>query len=676
MGQSKVFERRAEMDLFIDPAVTFEKTAAEVTLPEDPNAWPNEILQELFKQAPYVSDFDPHIVMDRVDGEKGYGFGHIEIGNKTAILPSAGEESAEAAGVHKVRVPVIVKQQKLQPFDVLVTEDSKMLPLTESRLRQALFRPQAFDITSQTPGDHSMIGQLYPPYRQNYGFGGGGATMSAGMGKEGSSSLLKSVLPNASAESIEKVASQIFEDETLQALFLKNSHSTAGALSTLASALAQGQKKTASVYSMVKAEVAQLLKGDEGGYLLKTANPDYWAPFVQEIHRGEAVRRFGPKIVLAADLNGGVTVAEGPEVQGEEASEEPELISSFGTYKVCDLEGGELVGYVFPNLLDLDGTALPLSLFTNGTQAAVQGEIVGSPATNEIVSLPSGHPRGHGVFWRLGQDGPEATIPFDLQGSISQEGEIAMMGSTFDGHPVQVVFNQPNLEKITFDGQTVMIPESFQWLPLDQENEVALASKPEEVGKTAEAKRSMVSVVVRSDGSNNFSFEGLPVEKLGSVEKNFLDLNESLFLLAGLGVEASYGQKKLAEAAYWSQPVQIRVGRMLKTAGKVNKEVYEKAAEALSNFPAWRTNLVKEAATIPDPVAVDTVLSLNFLNPENLTHFISCLPSMDKAQESMCEMLIASRLGMREIPTGSLERAIKAVEEVIEGLKIIAFQQN
>ena len=56
-------------------------------------------------------------------------------------------------------------------------------------LRQALFRPQAFDVTSRTPGDQSMIGQLYPPYRQNYGFGGGGIAMNAaggmGIGKVG-----------------------------------------------------------------------------------------------------------------------------------------------------------------------------------------------------------------------------------------------------------------------------------------------------------------------------------------------------------------------------------------------------------------------------------------------------------------------------------------------------------
>lgn len=672
-------------DLFIDNDVHFEKTAAEVTLPEDANAWPNEILQELFKQAPYIADFEPHVVMDRVDGEKGYGFGHFEVGNKTAMLPSAGQDAEATAGVHKVRIPIIVKLNKLQALDVLVTEDSKMLPLTEGRLRQALFRPQAFDITSQTPGDHSMIGQLYPPYRQNYGFGGGGATMTAGMGKESSArpSLLAMVLPAACGEDIEKVATQIAEDEGLQALLLKNGHSTSRALSLLASAPTDMTKKVASSLPyMIRPTVAQLQK-EHDGYLLKTANHAIWAPITQHIDRGEAVRRFGGKVVLAADMNGGATITEGPEAEmPEEAAPmegEAQLISEFGIYKVHDMEGNELLGYVFPNLLDLNGTLLPLALFTNGSQAAVQGEIVGTKAAEtDVVTLPTGHPRGYGVFVRMGPEGHEATLPFELQGSFDEGGDVVMMGSTFDGQPVQVAFNQPNIDRITVDGETVLVPQDFQWLPLNKENEVALASKPEEVTKpeAEEAKEASVTVTVRSDGQGTFSFEGPALEKLAYDEKSFLSINDALFLLGGLGVGHTYGQKKLAEAVTWSQPVSVRIGRSIETAGSVREDMLKQASAALEKFPSWRRNLVKEAAAIPDPTAVDTVLSLGFLNEENLGQFISYMPSIDQAQEKMCEMLIAARLGLREIPSGALERAIRSVEEVVEGLRVMAFQQN
>lgn len=663
-------------NLFLEPEIVFEKIAAEASLPEDANTWPNEILQELFKQVPYISDFDPHVVMDRVDAEKGFGFGHVEVGNKTAMLPSTDPQAQQTAGVHKVRIPIIIRMQKLQPFDILVTEDSKMLPLTESRLRQALFRPQAFDITSQTPGDHSMIGQLYPPYRQNYGFGGGGVTMSAGMGKDASArSLLATVLPSASGSTIEKVAMHIAEDDNLQALYLSNRWATAGALSLLASAPTDLTAKTASILpGLIRPTVVQLLKGD-GDYIVKAANHNMWAPTTEHINRGEAVQRFGSKVVLAADLNGGVTVAEGADAaEAPESIGTPELVKEFGIYKVHDVEGNELIGFVFPNLLDLDGTVLPLALFTNGSQAAVQGEILGTKAGDaDIVSLPTGHPRGYGAFYRMSQQGPEATIPFELHGSISQGGEVTMQGTSFDGHPVQVAFNQPNLDKITFAEGTVLVPEDFQWLPLVKEQEVALASKPEEAVSKEAACRPFASVTVRGD-AGSFSFDGLPVDKLAADQRRFLSPADAFFLLGGLGVEMKYGRDKLAEAMHWGHPVEIRVGRYLKTAGEVRQEMLKSATRKV---PAtWCVDLVKEAAVIPDPVAVDTVLSLGFLNDENLTHFISYLPIIDQAQERMCELLVSARLGMREIPAGALERAIRSVEEVLEGLKVLAFQQN
>lgn len=724
-------------NLFIAPELSFEKVAAEAALPEDATTWPNEILQELYKQAPYVSDFEPHIVMDRVDAEKGFGFGHIEIGNKTAMLPTAGSESEQTAGVHKIRIPIIVKLNKLQPLDILVTEDSKMLPLTETRIRQALFRPQTFDITSQTPGDHSMIGQLYPPFRQNYGFGGGGATMSAGgMGKEGSerltpaktkiaawdnlksrhkgaiigaalgkptgvglpigalagyligkhsekgenkekeASLLATILPTANGAEIEKIALQIAEDPGLQAALLQNSFATGPSLALLSVAPTDLTEKTAEALpSMIKADVVQLLP-TVNGLQVKTANHSFWQPITTIVDRGEAVRRFGSKIVLAADLNGGVTMVEGegpPEPEQGTAETEAQLISTYGIYKVHDMEGKELIGYVFPNLIDLTGSLIPLALFTNGSQAAIQGEILGTPV-GEGNNLPTGRPHGYGAFWRMTEDGAEATIPFELKGSFSQDGSVNMIGTSFDGTEIIVSCNQPNLEQITSDGQTVLIPDSFQWLPLNKSNEVALASKPEEIVEE-EAKEASAVITVRAN-NGLFSFEGPSVEKLATANRTFLDLNEAIFLLSGLGVHQVDGLKKLATSMYENRPVAIATHRTLKLASTVKQEAIEMAKTALSKFPDWKVNLIKEAAVIPDPTAVDTVLSLGFLNEENLDHFITYLPTLDQAQEKLCELLISTRLGLKEIPAGAVERSIRSLEEVIEGLKILAFQQN
>jgi hypothetical protein len=70
------------------------------------------------------------------------------------------------------------------------------------------------------------------------------------------------------------------------------------------------------------------------------------------------------------------------------------------------------------------------------------------------------------------------------------------------------------------------------------------------------------------------------------------------------------------------------------------------------------------------------VLSLGFINPQNIMTFVSYLPELDASQERLCELLVAARLGLTDVPTSPLEKAIKAVEEVLEGLKVLAFQKS
>lgn len=737
------------MDLFIEPTPV-EKTAAEVALSEDPNGWPNEILQELYKQVPYVSDFEPTVIMDRVDAERGYGFGHVEVMNKTEIQRGASQEGMEAAGVRQVRIPVVVREHMLQPFDVLVTDDSKMLPLTEMRLRQAVFRPQAFDITGRTPGDMSMIGQLYPPYRQNYGFGGGGATMSVGMGKESAkvaaarermrkvavsyqwvmdkarsgaakaspsrlkgfadkmdaaatrnfklhnqrgsdlaraaertvehtkkASLLETILPTVNEADYIAFFDEL-KDPGLQAAYIKNAHATAPALSKLASCVPVTIEKTASTLpDLIRPTVAQVRRGDDG-YVLKTASHRFWAPLYQNIDRGELVRRFGEKVALATDTNGAVTMVEGAQDAVDPEADRPELIHDFGLYKVQDSEGRELVGFVLPNLIDLDGAALPLALFTNGSQAATQGEIVGV-RSGEGTSLPSSDtPSGNGCFYQVLPNGKaQATIPMSIQGGLG-EGETgdSLLAETFDGRQVELHLGQPNLERIT-EGPNgdVMVPAAMKWLPLGAADEVELVSDPTLFGKAEEAKEAGIAIEIRAGGLDNFSLSGMPLDKLASAEKDFLSTDDVLFVLGGFGIDPAAAIPKLAQAYAQSRPMRVYASRGIKLASEQVKEAHIRGGEALEKLPNLKQNLVKEAASIPDPMAVDTVLSLGFINPENLTSFVSSLPRIEEAQNKLCELLMAARLGLQEIPTSPLERAIHAVEEVLEGLKVLAFQR-
>lgn len=900
------------MDLYIRPTrPVFEKSAAaEVSLPDDANAWPHEIMQELYKQVPYCADFDIDVSMDRVDAERGFGFGHILLASKTEAQSGASPEMMHSIGVNKVRVPVIIKERKLLPFDVIVTEDSKMLPLTEQRLRMALFRPQPFDVTSRTPGDQSMIGQLYPPYRQNSGgFGGGGMAMDAGsMGKQGSaektaisrerivqavrntsdpkrlahaqgtvsrilqkgdysnpamgnagnlgialaikkqknqglanemldslldkkassekcpkcgsmekcscsmgkaamiSKMPTAAMPNAlkavarkakavpesfgtvtadhsgmfagfnkvekidpkmtlrgsqrtalpeinylpktgsdgahplneriqtvlglhdvpkkdkklrlvpateqhkaaslvpnstpirqNSISIKKmmpklgsvlpaIASSISVNDytkfasavaDLQEAYAQNGYATVDALQTILNCEPQSvEKRGSALSSVVKPDVVQVKKAARG-YTVKTARHNFWDPTTYELDRGQVVKSFGVKVAFEADTTGAVTMAMGEGVHTPEpAVQKSHVVERGGMYKVRTDKGEEVVGYVFPNLTDLDGTVMPMALFTNGTVGALQAEIIGEPVA-EAKNPPTGAPvtGEHGLFFRTKADGElEVTVPMKTLGMFQDPDGPKQMVETLEGAQVLVAC-QPHIQKITMVDNTCVIPGDFKWMPLGHLDEVSLESLPGQGEKQAQANREFASVVIRS-GGRDFSFSGFPVEKLAQRDTKFLNTDDALFLLGGLGVDLPHAVEKLGESALGTAPVQVRVGRFLKTAGEATNESRKTASSYLSQMPNLRQDLVKEAAFVPDPMAVDTILSLGFINPENLSTFVTYLPKLDEAQQRMCELLIASRLGLKTLDSGALEKSIKALETTLEGLKVIGFQRN
>lgn len=768
--------------LFLESSLDFEKTSAQTQLPEDPNSWPQEVLQELYKQAPYIADFSPHVVMEKVDGEQGYGLGHVEVANQTEIQTATSPEMMQAAGVRQVRIPIVIKDGMLQPFDLLVSDDSKILPLTEVRIRQAIFRPQAFDVTSRTPGDQSMIGQLYPPYRQNQGFGGGGTMMNVGMGKEGSAleqfltktaeaghcegcpggdckckcamcktacmgktagalsdfadqfvgadylhakegasqtrygkkvasgaarvgmmdellaktasvreriskmkkmgSVMEAILPTLNESDVLEFKRTITLPE-LQGMLYKNAQTITPFIQLVLERPVR--QKTASVFThLLQPSVVQLRRMDEG-YRVKAASHLCWEPLVQQVDRGEAVRRFGEKVVIAADLNGSVTLAEGADAFEPEPEEgDADLMGATpvtqpGCYKVRTPDGRETVGYVIPNLVDVDGTVLPIALFMNGEEASVQTDIVGVPC-DEHPDLPEADvPRGRGVFATAdGPEGPIATVPLTIDATLAGVGSgepMSYRAESFTGQQV-LVSCQPNIQMVQNVDGKMLVPESWRWVPLDHAKEVAVESDEEGL-KMASLERDLGSVHLVSAGGATFSLRGDHVTKLGHDEREQLGIDDTMFLLGGLGVDLGYATRKMAQAIGGEAPVRVRVGREIKLASDERAAALERARGVLDSFPIARQQLFKEAATLGDPQAVDTVLSLGFLNPENLNTFISYLPVLEDAQGKLCDILLASRLGnLIDTPEGAIERAVRSVEAVLEGLKALAFQQN
>jgi hypothetical protein len=698
--------------LFIKPDVKFEKIAAETDLPEDPNTWSNEVLQELYKQAPFISDFEPHVVMQKVDGERGYGLGQVELTHNTEAQPGTNPEALQAAGIRTVRIPVIIKERKLQPFDLLLNDTGSVLPLTENRLRQAMFRPQMFDVTSQTPGDSSLVGQLYPPYRMNMGFGGGGMAFSGGVAKTSSAhledafhgtaestekaasekkasvefketgSILGEVLSTLRKEDVDSMFDKVASDEGLQAAIRMNMKAFGPSLQKLAAYESMPQDKiAAAAYRAITPDTVQFTRSPNG-YMMKRAAAKAWHPTTVEIDRGQLVQMVGTKVALALDATGSVTIGH----EGENADAAPttrdnaEIVSKSGLYKVWEeSQNKELIGAVIPNLIDFNGKPVPLTLFTNGSEAALQTAIMGAPAGG-AATLPSAPVRGAGIFFTTGVDGElKATMPCIIQHSVEMPGEpVGHVATTLNGDYVE--FSQQGVKDIvvTPEGKT-LIPMHWSWSPLGDADLVALVGGESgkqnvETDAVMGEKSASPAITIRAYDRDCISLNGPAVEKLAYAEREGVDLDAALFILTTAGVDPTFGAKKIASSIAGSMPVTVQARQVLVPLEERAK-VASASLEQLKQFTdALRVDLVKEAAFVPDPTAVDTILSLGFINPENAMMFASFLPTIERAQLKLAELLLGVRMGLPGIPVFALERAVRAVEEAIVGLKTLAFQ--
>jgi hypothetical protein len=252
------------------------------------------------------------------------------------------------------------------------------------------------------------------------------------------------------------------------------------------------------------------------------------------------------------------------------------------------------------------------------------------------------------------------------------------MAQAYSGEQV-VLSVHPELEHlVATEDDEVLVPAHWSWVALDDVDGVALESQEGNMGKQAQANRSLASVELRSGGSGTWSFSGPLVDKLAHDQREFLGVDDAMFLLGALGVNQAYGVKKLAQAASGMETVQVRVGRPIKLAEEQVKEAYAQASNTLSQMPDIpKVSLVKEASVLGDPQSVDAVLSLGFINPENTTMFVGYLPVLEDAQYKLCDILLASRLGnLIDTPEGALEACVRGMESTLTGLKALAFQSN
>lgn len=691
--------------LFLDNVhkLSFTKIAMPVKLSDTPEAWQREIASEIFKQLPFIGDYAVNVILDRVDAERGYAFGSAHVTNKSQA------PDPDQAELPSLRIPIIVKERLMTPLDVFM-DGKGVFPLSAARVREHLFRTQTFESTTRKPSDRGLVDQLYPPMRTNYGLGtsGGVGAGGDGMGKMAGkqkesgldaeagrqkmlasmkadaarnptaygaklASLIEAIAPTVPESEADAFVNEIVADPALT-VAAKANQSFADLAMKVASAKRIPLHKTAeALVSRIKPTVVQLTKLASGDFLVKWANVGAFAPQQGQVPTQQASAMAG------ADLSGmaaGASMTVGTEkAQKGSLKEEPFLpILEAGVYKALSADTNEEVfGHVLP-MVDFDMHPLELFLFTSAQGYAVQDQIAGvrqSDPQDTPPMLPVQQAQGDGVLVYDVSGKLHALLPMTVQNHAqTPEGASQIHGETMYGEPV-VLHISPGLQGIQQIGEgEYAVPDFVQWMPL-QGTTFTLAKTPLDVEQVQSGQAAPSTVDVKSTGKGEFSLDGQPVEKVAKSERHFLKTADAEFLLVGMGLD-SYTAHAVLRRAEERGLAKAAGLRSITPLAYLHAEMTKKAAAILSEFPYdLRRNLVKEAAVLEDADTADKILAMNFLNPENVGIFASYLPELDTAACKLAEMLLAARLGLKQIDEGAVERAMKNLEQVIDGLKVL-----
>jgi len=424
------------------------------------------------------------------------------------------------------------------------------------------------------------------------------------------------------------------------------------------------------------------LRVDGYGYILKhSAAPKGVKPQERKVSKEAAQKALPQEMVNTADQQGVATVTE-VQAAPDPMQEQPQAVTQFGMYKVTEATGGQLVGFVIPQLFDpVQGVPVQQGLFFTGGQYALAPQFQGV-LTGVSHNLPeSGEPRGLGIFYHTDGKGLLATVPYTIISKVTAEGVPYYAAQTQTGDEVQVKISQEIVRPLAATPGEIIIPANFKWLALD--NEVQLigpeadpmaAQKAASVGTLCEIRAWRHEL----GAGGGVDLQGPVFSKLGSGTHTWAD---GLFYLAAAGMPQNLALACIDKAASSGQVVKMYGLAPLTDHDDMLKDA---AAEAVADFKrldlperplllkeALAIESTKEARALVGTNAVDHLLALNFINPENVETFVEYLPELEDTASKLAQLTFAVQLGLQSVPKTAAIHAMRSLDAVIASLKAL-----
>lgn len=667
-------------------------------LSDNVREWQQEIAAMVTEKLPKDLGVDATVVFQNVDDEKGYAIGTAIVKDTTSSM--------------QIGVPIIVKSWHLAPLD-LFFKNGVLYHLTADNLAKVFYQNSLGTGLAPQQPPPNMVDDIYaemrnPPLGGKYSYSSPFSAiglLSGTLGAEDIQLLKEAVAKSPSvlggfhrhgtlpvlkkyAEDKPKPTEQddINKDRAVAALTVKKDGPDTYRLYSSADEvydpvlISTNRRGAQNVLNMMRAELVDyekdpMLVADQNGFATVIPPDSPW----------------GKKVDGAAEALG---EHRNPFVFNPlQDDKTPKAVDEFGRYGVVDRDGVLAKGWVIPNVINFNGSSTSNKLFLGKALGAYQGRIVGIQLSDDDdTNLIADRPDTGKIGVLVCRDGKNvfATVPFQVT-SVTVYKNIRSIG-IIDAKGVQAnLIVSPTINgivKITGDSKELgplLGPKDNYFISAKMffvriPRLCPVSESPDDFRRKAAEwlDRDPLKVAM---ANGRYVFRGARLSKLASAKRagtapkgiqkvafdfNSLARHEAEFLLASWGLPL----EKCAEVLDGAKArVQLDVHHLrIPTSTHTVKTASASRAQMARTIKAPIAEIVKIAANLEDAQSVDSVLSLGFVNPENISRFASAKPMLDELSHMLAKLLLASRLGMDDIPEESVRSAMEHLQRVIEGL--------
>jgi hypothetical protein len=678
-------------------------------LSDNVREWQQEISAMVAEKLPNDLDLSTVVTFQKVDDEKGYA-----VGSAVAKDPTSGTS---------VGVPIIVKAWHLAPLD-LFFKDGKVFPLNNDNLAKIFYQSSlgAGLATKKPPpnlSDDSMNESRNPPMGGKYSYSSPLSMINLIGGTLGAEDVN---LMKTAVEDLPNILIGFKRHDTFDVL---NKYATDKPKPTEQDDA--NKERTVSTFTIKKDgpnkyrlfcapdEVYDpvMVSTDRQGLkeFLDMRQAELWDtdadPFVHLDTYGHFTLKSPPSVYgkevegptgNGVDGSGSYGADLGPHknpfvFDPRQDDRVVRTVDKFGRYGVKDADGVMAKGWVIPNVVDFAGNAKPIKLFLGKALGAMQSRIAGIPLNDDAdVTLKADRPDTGKIGVLVHREGKRilSTVPFQVTGVTVYKNLRSLAVNDYQGNPSNLILS-PNVNGIVAvddkqradlgplmgPGKNYIISAKMFFVRMPRL--CAVSEGPDDFKRKA-VEHLDANPVKIAQANGRYIFRGGAVRKFASLKKtasasfgervafdfNSLPRYEADFLLRSWGLD----QEKTAEVLDATKShIQLEVHHLNFPGTQLHvKTASPRRRQIIAEMKAPIDDLMKIAANIDDAQSVDAVLSLGFVNEENVSRFAAAKPMLWEVSHMLSKLLLASRLGMDDIPEEYVRAALRYLQKIIKGL--------